>query len=60
MGFKQKVDIWSKLDPLSRRHGEKAVVIQYRVQGLDPLWVNVTIAHNPRLDLWSQENKEHI
>lgn len=52
MGLKQEVHIRSKLDSLSGWHGKEPVVIQYRIQGLDPLWINVTITNNPRLDLY--------
>lgn len=31
VSLKQKVDVWTKLNSFSRWHGEKAVVIQYRV-----------------------------
>lgn len=50
MGLKQEVHVRSELDPLSRWHGKKPVVIQYGIQGLDPLRINVTITNNPGLD----------
>ena len=51
MCLKEEVDIGSKLDSLSGRHGQEPVVIQNGIQGLDPLRINVTITNNPGLDL---------
>ena len=49
MRLKQEVDVGSKLYSLPGRHGQESVVIQDRVQGLDPLRVDVAVAHDPRL-----------
>lgn len=52
MGLKQEVDVGSKLDPLSRWHGEQSIVVKDRVERLDPLRVDVTITDDPRMDFW--------
>ena len=51
MRLEQEVDIGTKLYALSGGHGEEAVVVQHRVEGLYPFWVNVSVAHNPGLGL---------
>lgn len=57
MSLEEEVDVGSELDALSAGHGQQPVVIQHRVQALDPLWVDVTVAHNPRAHIW-EENTE--
>lgn len=51
VSLEQEVDVGPELDALSAGHGQQPVVIQHRVQALDPLWVDVTVAHNPRAHL---------
>ena len=48
--LEQKVHVWTKLNSLPGRHRQQSVVIQHRVQRLDPLRVDVSVADNPRLN----------
>lgn len=59
VGLEEEVDVGSELDALSAGHGQQPVVIQHRVQALDPLWVDVPVAHDPRAHLW-EENQEEL
>ena len=52
MSLKQEVDIGSELYSLTRWHGQQTVVIQYGVERLNPLWIDVSITHNPRSNLY--------
>mmetsp|Transcript_52218 Transcript_52218/g.93174 ORF Transcript_52218/g.93174 Transcript_52218/m.93174 type:complete len:276 (+) Transcript_52218:6134-6961(+) len=47
VGLEHKIDVVAKLDPLSVGHGQQPVVIQDGVEGLDPLGVDISVAHNP-------------
>lgn len=58
MSLEEEVDVGSELDALSAGHGQQPVVIQHRVQALDPLWVDVTVAHNPRAHIWEENTEE--
>ena len=49
--LKQEVDVGAKLDSLSRGHGQETVVVQDGIERLYPLWVNVAVTDNPRLNL---------
>lgn len=55
VSLEEKVDVGSELDALSAGHRQQPVVVQHRVQALDPLWVNVTVAHDPRAHLCGGE-----
>lgn len=60
MSLEEEVDVGSELDALPAGHGQQPVVIQHRVQALDPFWVYIPIAHNPRVHLWEKKPKNVI
>ena len=47
VSLKQEVNIGPKLDAFSTRHGQQPIIIKHRVETLNPLWVDVAVAHNP-------------
>lgn len=47
MSLKQEIDIRSELDPLPIRQCQQLIIVKDRVERLDPLRVNVTIAYYP-------------
>ena len=49
--LEDEVDVGAELDALARRHREQPVVVEHRVERLDPLGVDVAVADDPRLDL---------
>lgn len=57
MRFKDEVHIWAKLNPFSARHGEQPIVIQDRIQRLDPLRVDIAIADDPGVHLCFQSRR---
>lgn len=48
--LEEEVDVGSELDALPGRHRQQPVVVEHRVERLDPLRVDVAVAHDPRLD----------
>ena len=51
IGFEDEVDVGAELDALARRHRQQPVVVEHRVERLDPLGIDVAVAYDPRLDL---------
>lgn len=49
VGFEEKVDVGAELNALARRHREQAIVVQHRIQCLDPLRVDVPVADDPTM-----------
>ena len=47
MAFENEVDVACKLDALSAGKSEEPVVIKDTVEGLDPLWINISVTDNP-------------
>lgn len=45
MGLEDEVDVVSEADPFAVGQREEVVVVQHRVEGLDPLRVNVAVAY---------------
>lgn len=59
VSFKQKVNVGSELDAFSAGHGQQPIIIEHRVQALNPLRVYVAIAHNPWIHLWKNKDTSH-
>lgn len=49
MGLEEEVNVRTELNPFPRRHREKTVVVEDRVERLDPLRVDVAVTDDPRL-----------
>lgn len=51
MRLENEVDVWTKLNALSTRHSQQPVIIKDGVEWLNPLWINVTIAYDPGMNI---------
>lgn len=51
IGLEDEVDIGSEGDTLTSWEGEKMVVVEHAVQGLNPLRVNIAITDDPVQDV---------
>ena len=51
VGLEDEVDVRAELDAFSRGHREQPVVVEDRVERLDPLGVDVAVADDPALDV---------
>eukprot|EP00962_Isochrysis_galbana_P019611 scaffold5708_cov107-Isochrysis_galbana.AAC.11 len=51
MRLEDEVDVGAKLDALAVGHGEQPVVVEHRVERLDPLGINIAVADDPALDI---------
>ena len=47
--LEDEVDVGSELDPLAVRQRQQPVIVEHRVQRLDPLRVHVAVADDPRI-----------
>mmetsp|Transcript_16860 Transcript_16860/g.46912 ORF Transcript_16860/g.46912 Transcript_16860/m.46912 type:complete len:296 (+) Transcript_16860:5478-6365(+) len=65
VSLEDEIDVCAKLDALAVRHRQKAVIVEDAVERLNPLWIHISIAHDPvvgghwLLDHLSRARGEH-